>query len=551
MNIKHIGIRLIVLFTMVQLISSCKKLDSYLDRDPVGGLSDKQVFTRYNETEKYVAGLYAKLHNRIEWWPSAEGDNKTFSYAAASDEAHCSLSYPHGPQTFTQGTINASYNPLDRWLELYGSIRAANLFLENINMLVPQNNTQTIGKARMIGEAHFMRAYYYFELFKRYGGVPLVDRVLSVSDELNLSRNTVEEVLAFITADCEVAANNLSLQYTSIDLGRATKGAALMLKAKTELFAASLLHNPQQDPDRWLAAANSAKAVMDLKFYTVDNDYDALTHKRIASNLIFQSNLNQSNWIHFNFLPSLGGQARVQPLQNMVDAYDMKESGLPITEDPTYDAVNTPYVGRDPRFYSSIIYDGATFKGNTIYTYVGAPGGNDTQRWGGERRTQTGFYLRKTVDENGSITPNNIVGDHFWIFMRYEETLLIYAEAMNEYLGSPDQSVYNAVNEVRTRVGMPALPAGLNKEKMRERIRNERRVELAFEGHRFWDIRRWRIGEQVMKLARGVIIDGSVTPRKHWNNDIEVRKYASSYDLFPIPQTEINKHSALVQNPGY
>lgn len=548
MKTRHTVINMVFLLALIQLISGCKKIDSYLDRDPVGGLSDKQVFTRYNETEKYVTGLYAKLHNRIEWWPSAEGENKTFSYAAASDEALCSVQYPDGPQVFTQGTVNASYNPLDRWLELYSSIRAANLFLEKIDMLVPQNNIQTIGKKRMIGEVHFMRAYYYMELFKRYGGVPIVDKVLSVSDELNLVRNTAMETVNFISADCDAAANNLPLTYPALDMGRATKGAALMLKAKALLFSASLLHNPQQDKDRWLQAANAAKAVIDLKQYEVDNDYDALTHKRVAKNLIFQSNLNQTNWVFFNFLPSLGGQARVQPLQNLVDAYDMKSSGLPISEDPSYDAINSPYIDRDPRFYSSIIHDGASFQGNTVYTYVGAPGGNDTQRWGGDRRTQTGYYLRKTVDENGSVTPNYIVGDHFWIFMRYEETFLIYAEALNEYLDNPDQRVYDAVNEVRTRVGMPGLATGMNKEKMRERIRNERRVELAFEGHRFWDIRRWRIGEEVMKLARGVIIDGSVTPRKHWNNDIEVRKYQPSFDLFPIPQTEINKHPALIQN---
>ncbi|HWK56938.1 MAG TPA: RagB/SusD family nutrient uptake outer membrane protein [Parapedobacter sp.] len=535
----------------ILLFSACSKIDEYLDRDPVGGLSENQVFGRYNETEKYVAGLYGRVHTRSEWWPAAEGSNKTFSYAAASDEALCSVQYPNGPHEFTQGTINANHNPLDRWLDLYASIRAANLFLEKIELLVPQNNVQTVGKSRMIGEVHFLRAFYYMELFKRYGGIPLVDRVLNVSDELDLERSSAEATVAFIAADCDAAAALLPLEHAAIDLGRATKGAALMLKARAHIFGASLLHNPQQDKDRWLAAANAAKAVMDLNHYEVDDDYAALSHKRVAKNLIFQSNINQTDWVHFNLLPSLGGQARVQPLQNLVDAYEMQATGLPIDEDPAYDAVNSPYVGRDPRFYHSIIYDGSTFKGNTVYTYLGAPGGNDVQRWGGERRTQTGYYLRKMLDENGSITPNNIVGDHFWIFMRYEETLLYFAEAMNEYLDAPDDRVYAAVNEVRTRVGMPALPAGMDKEDMRSRIRNERRVEFAFEGIRFWDIRRWRIGGEVMTKARGIIIDGSVTPRKHWNNDLEERVYRPEFDLFPIPQSERNKHKKLGQNPDY
>lgn len=546
-----IPLTIITAATSLLLLTNCTKVGTYLDRDPVGGLSETQVFGNYNQTERYIAGLYGKMHNRSEWWPSAEGDNKTFSYAAASDEATCSVIYPDGPQVFTQGAVNAANNPLERWVDLYSSIRAVNLFFEKNHLLVPENIVQDNGKKRMIGEAYFLRAYYYMELFKRYGGVPLVDRVLSVAEELNLTRNTASETAAFIAADCDRAAENLPPTYSSIDLGRATRGAALMLKARAYLFNASLLHNPQQDAAKWQQAANAAKAVIDLNQYAVDADYGGLFHKRVARNIIFQSNLNMTTWVHFNFIPSLGGQARVQPLQNLVDAYEMQASGLPIEEDPTYDGINTPYIGRDPRFYLSIIYDGSNFKGKTVKTYLGATGGDDTQRWGGDRRTQTGYYLRKTLDESGSITPNFVVGDHFWVFMRYEETLLMYAEAMNEYLSAPDESVYTAVNAVRERIGMPALPAGLTKEQMRKRVRNERRVELAFEGHRFWDIRRWRIGMETMTLARGVIIDGSVSPHKHWNNDIEARVYRPAFDLFPIPQSELNKSSALVQNEGY
>ncbi|SDC59337.1 RagB/SusD family nutrient uptake outer membrane protein [Niabella drilacis] len=539
------------LLALVLLLTQCNKINDYLKREPVGGLSELDVFTRYGETEKFIAGIYAKMAERSEWWPAAESTNKTFSYAAASDEAICSVQYPNGPQIFTQGTFNASNNPLDRWNDFYAGVRKANLFLEKIGMLAPQNSTQASGKQRMIGEAHFLRAFFYMELFKRYGGVPLVDRVLNISDSLNLRRNSAEETVNFIAADCDAAAQLLPVEHSATDWGRATKGAALMLKAKALLFGASLLHNPSQDKAKWLSAADAARAVADLNYYQVDADYAGLMHKRTARNIIFQSNINQTDWVHFNFIPSLGGQARVQPLQNLVDAYDMKSSGLPITEDPSYDAVNNPYANRDPRFYLSIIHDGSAFKGSPVLTYLNAPGGNDEQRWGGERRTQTGFYLRKTVDETGSITPNAIVGDHFWIFMRFEETLLCYAEAMNEYLDAPDQSVYDAVNQVRTRVGMPALPAGLSKEKMRQRIRNERRVELAFEGQRFWDIRRWRIGTEVMLKARGVIIDGSGPAKKHWDNEIETRIYKPAFDLFPIPQSELNKQPALTQNEGY
>lgn len=230
----------------------------------------------------------------------------------------------------------------------------------------------------------------------------------------------------------------------------------------------------------------------------------------------------------------------------------MKSTGKYIT-DPTsgYDATK-PYVGRDPRFYQSIIYDGCKWAGATINTYVGS--GVDGLNYNNNAAaTKTGYYVAKLLDENATLITSYKPGSHYWVFMRYAEALLNYAEAKNEALGAPDQTVYDAVNQIRDRnnVKMPALPTGLSKEEMRQRIRHERRIELAFETHRFWDLRRWRSGTQEGTAAYGMRVTKSGTVYTYEKFLLENRVYRPAFDLFPIPQTEREKNQALTQNQGY
>lgn len=524
------------------LLSGCENLDGYLDKAETGGLTEEELFSDYTQTERFMANIYSNLYT--DWMPV-----NSFTYAAASDEAKCPVTYFSGPQNFTRGLISPGNNPVDNWASLYASVRKTNLFLANIDNLPTINPTQVTGKARLKAEAYFLRAWFYAELFKRYGGVPLIDRVLQINDDLNIPRNSVDEVVAFIVQDCE-RAESLPTVHTSNNIGRATKGAAMMLKARVLLYAASPLHNTQNSIDKWEKAATAANAVKELGIYSVDTDYSGLFHKRNTSSIIFQSTFNNTDWLRRIFVPSQSGNGLIQPLQNLVDDYEMK-NGKMITETGSgYDPAN-PYVDRDPRFEKSIIYNGRNWKGTPIATYVG---GSDGLVSAEGYLTQTGYYLAKTVDENGSVSPDNRPGDHYWIFMRYEETLLNYAEAKNEALATPDQSVYDAVNAVRTRAGinMPALATGLTKAQMRERIRHERRIELAFEAHRFWDIRRWKIGDQVMTKAYGMRVtrqgDGTLGYEKFL---VEDRIHNTSSDLFPIPQSEMNKNNKLDQNPGY
>ncbi len=546
-----ISIYKISLFAILSGLSGCS-VDEYLDKSPTGGLTEGQVFGNYQQTSQFLAGVYQPLHlPNSEWAPAG---SESFTYAAASDEALCSMQLGNGPHEFTNGLISPTQNILDKWSTLYNGVRRAALFLEKVELWQPVNPADIVAKSRMIGEAYFLRAFYYMELFKRYGRVPVFDKTLTVSDDLNLPRNTVDETIGMIVSDCEKAAALLYEVNGTADLGKATKGAALALKAQALLFRASPLHNPSGDKTLWAGAASAARDVINMGVYSVDGNYKSLFHSRTTPNIIFQSTSNFPTWRNLGLTPSLGGSARVQPIQEIVDAYEMKATGKGISEPGSgYDPDN-PYVGRDPRFQYSIIYDGSTWNGTVVNTYQGAPGVNGVQPQGGMMQTQTGYYLAKTLDERSSFSPN-VVGEHFWVFLRYEEVLLMYAEAQNEALDAPDNTVYQAVNAVRTRAGidMPPLPAGLNREQMRERIRQERRVELAFEGKRFWDIRRWRIGTEVMTKASGVVVqrNASTGVKTYTYGVLQNRIYRPEFDLFPIPQVEIQKQPALEQNPGY
>ncbi|THU33458.1 RagB/SusD family nutrient uptake outer membrane protein [Niastella caeni] len=536
---------------LVSLTTACKKVNSYLDKAESGGITDKELFNDYVQTDAFLANIYNTGIGAGDWMPVY-----SFTYAAACDEAKCPYTFNYGTINFTSGLISPTNNPIDIWAKSYQNIRKANIFLQHIDELPVNDARQEAGKVRMKGEAFFLRAFFYEELYKRYGGVPLLDAPLSIDDDLQLPRNSEEEVVAFIVKDCDSAAALLPATHSSENLGRATKGAALLLKSRTLLYAASLLHNPDNNIEKWQQASSAAKAVMDLNVYRLDDNYKTLFHTRTSPEVIFQSTVNQvwkvvdNDWVRHTEPPSQGGGwGNLQPLQNLVDEYEMK-NGKYIT-DPTsgYNAAN-PYADRDPRFHQSIIYNGRKWGTATINTYVGS--GVDGLNYN-TAATKTGYYVAKLLDENATLITSYKPGSHYWVFMRYAEALLNYAEAQNEALSAPDQSVYDAVNQIRGRknVAMPPLPVGLTKEEMRQRIRHERRIELAFETHRFWDLRRWRIGTQEGTSAYGMRITKSGSNFTYQKFLLENRVYRPAFDLFPIPQTEREKDPALTQNPEY
>lgn len=537
----------VVFVSMLLLFASCKKVDGYLDKAEAGGMSQEEVFGNYRQTERFLAQVYGSGLT-IDW---VGGGLWSFSYDGATDNGYCSYRYWPSPKFTYDGNFTPDNNPIDQWAVSYVSLRKINLFLENIdNLPISPNNQEeeTTGKSRMKGEAYFMRAWVYAELFKRYGGAPLVNSVLQASDDLYIPRSTADELVNQVVEDCDKAIALLPLTYSLRDLGRATKGAAMALKARTLLYGASALHNPDQNVQKWERAASAAKEIMDLNHYQLHPSFKEMLHTRQSNEIIFQFTGNYEDQLRNNLMPSQGGFSIVQPSQELVDAFEMTD-GKSYTESPLYDPAD-PYANRDPRFKMTVIHNNMPWRSVPIETYEG---GLDGLNGPGDNYTRTGYYLAKTLDETGSMTPIWRPGSHYFVYMRYAEVLLNYAEAQNESLDVPDQSVYDAINAIRARqsVNMPALPAGLTKNQMRDRIRNERRIELAFESHRFWDIKRWRIGEEVLKNVHGMKITRVGTDWKYERFTIESRQYKNTYDLFPIPQTELNRNNKLVQNPGY
>ncbi|WP_173002956.1 RagB/SusD family nutrient uptake outer membrane protein [Chitinophaga sp. SYP-B3965] len=536
--------------------SACTKINDYLDKAESGGVTEEALFADYVQVEGYLANMYATTIGAGDWMPQT-----TFTYAAASDDAKCPYNFAYGTVNFNNGTVSPTNNPIDTWNGTYQNIRKANTFLKYIDDVPAKTAIQIDGKPRMKGEGFFMRAWCYAELMKRYGGVPLIDRVLTIDENLNIPRNTVKEVVDFIAKDIDSAMVYLPLSYPVVNAGRITKGAAMMLKARVYLYAASPLHNPAGNRDLWKRAADAHKAVMDLKVYSLQPEYKTVLHVRNSPEIMMQSTINQvwqvvaQDWVRHTEPPSQGGGwGNLQPSQNLVDEFEMA-NGKMITEAGSGYDPNNPYVGRDPRFDKSIIYNGRKWglpTGAVINTYMGA--GIDALGSTNTASTQTGYYDGKLLDENATLITSYRPGNHYWVFMRYAETLLNYAEALNESSDAPPQEVYDVLNQVRSRdsVKMPPVPTGLGKDDMRLRIRHERRIELCMEPHRFWDVRRWRIGTEVFKDIYGMrITKPTSTTFKYEKFLVESRTYKPAFDLFPIPQSEMERNKALIQNPGY
>ena len=537
---------------------SCKK--DVLDVKPTNFVSDVAVFEDITLTSQFLTNVYSSLlsgFERKDWGFDQDWSSGFALLDMATDdiEGHNDL-----PLNKVQaGDLNSSFSlGTEMWRNNYILIRKANTLIGRIDG-VP--TTDTVLKSRIKAEARFLRAFAYSELIRAFGGVPLIVNEQLISDDLLVPRNTYEECVTFITKECDEAAANLPFEYPSADLGRATKGAALALKARVLLYFASPLNNPSNDVTRWANAANAAKAVMDIKdqgYYNLHPDYyDLFFAKEGNKEVIFAKKFarpgrtHQTAWmLHMSIQnPDVIGGAwgAFHATQNLVDSYEMKNGKL--ISDPTsqYDPQD-PYKNRDSRLDKSLIRNGAQFKGVTVETFEG---GNANKSTNGDR-TKTGYGLRKFIDER-YLTADDVYrgGDNDWIFMRYAEVLLNYAEAKNEASG-PDVSVYNALNEVRDRSGQPAL-SGLGQGDLRIRIRNERRVELSFEEHRFYDVRRWKLGMTYFNVPvkKMKIVKNANSTLTYTVENYENRVYNEKFNLLPIPQMEIERNPELVQNTGY
>ncbi len=545
--------KVVILFFLVLItFGSCK--DDSLTVAPKGKLTNEVTFSTETNADLFVNDIYNSLADEKNDY------NHTDSYADNSwtKQTHT------GANTVRNGSISPANVPtgpggLWNWDGTYANIRKCNVFFQQTKLYKSNFSDEWLQKRT--AEVTFLRAYFYSLLFTSYGGVPLISVPLDNTDGTDIfyPRSTIAETLAFIEVDCDAAA--AVLPATIDKSGRATKGAALTLKGWVELFAASPLANTTNDVTLWAKAAATNKQVMDLNVYSLFSDYGA--------QFLAPNNFNKETIFAKQYAPPSNGSraegiegpvkvngtiqcwGNYQPTQSLVNDYAMA-NGLPITDPLSGYDPQHPYINREPRFYQSIIYDGAPWQGDIITTRVG---GNNQRAGGGDIST-SGYYGRKLLDESirGQTSLATRPSSANWIIFRYGEVLLSYAEAQNEAVG-PDASVYAALTLVRQRAGLPNFPAGLSQSEMRTNIRRERRIELSFEEKRWFDIRRWLITtgpDGVLTTPEyGINIVYTSGVPSYTPVNIFTNIFKEYQNWMPIPQSDVAKNPKLVQNSGY
>ena len=616
MKKRHLIIALSVFGTV---FTSCN--DSFVNTKPLDQLSESVVWTDPSLADAFVTELYGGLGN---------GGFDEQMLASLTDEA----SFTHPGRNITTITESRS-NPADpgwingtlSWQNMYTRIRAANLALENLKKAT-SFPAATVN--RLNGEAKFMRAYFYHQLVRYYGGVPIIDKSFSLADTEFLSkRNTMKECIEFIVKDCDEASAHLN--GLSMAAGRASRAAALALKSRILLYAASDMYdastakskstalaaysNPEfvayvdgSRADRWTKARDAAKAVLDLPGLGNQLNLSAPASKEDGTTNYLNNSLARNGGekelifarYFINAKAENGGRiglfngpngynnwAGNAPIQNFVDDYEMMD-GSKFSWSNTEHA-SSPYQNRDPRFYATLMYDGSPWKPrspsaaskdpfNQIQTgqYEISSGsgkvayfGLDTRKssiedWNG---SYTGYYFRKFTDPNPAIVDQNTWQQIPWPFFRYTEAVLNYVEACIE-LGQ-DAEARAWLNKVRFRSGMPAITE--SGDALRQRYRNERRVEMAFEEQRYHDARRWMIaGSTLGRKVQIINVIGTLKPGKtvtlyrydptsydyqykvvEMDPGKENRAWLDKMYFLPIHRDEMNRNKSLVQNPGY
>lgn len=561
----------------VSLLSACKK--DFLERTPGVALSEEAVFADPILSAQFADKAYTYLVDDYVRFDTHRGASSQASDEAVSGTSNSSIRYLNQGLFHDHSDRVAAINDIrDIWARAYAGIRVTNVMLAKLPN-VPWTAVQS--PKRIEGEMHFIRAFLYFELIKRFGGVPLIERAYGVNENLDIPRNTYQQCLNLILADLDNAEANLPEDYDNANYGRATIGAAKALRARALLYAASKLNNESNDLSKWAAAAAAAKSVMDMNKYTLQNTYSDILNVAESPEYIMIKirgpRANSENKI-VDFAQSPGSGAisgSMNPTQNHVDLYEMK-NGKAITDPTSGYNPQAPYANRDPRLGFNVLYNDQTWQGRKLemwYTETTNSSGQKvitySRDWNATNPiyTATRYYCRKYWPEPYI---RNVAGTALlnFVYFRYAEVLLNYAEAQNEAVG-PDASVYAAINQIRSRgrgvasvpvaerVDMPDLPAGLTQEQMRARIRNERAVELAFEDHRWYDIMRWKAGPEIVaQPVYGMNIlknaNGTFTYNKVLLPNTFQKVFLDHMHRYPIPRTEINKsNNILIQNPGW
>ena len=519
-----------------------------------------------NGIKNMVFDVYAQVYN------NEFESNSAYFLAGATDEAQYALE-TGAVNNYVNGGWSAA-NPYSRtWSKCYTAIADVCMYLEKIDEAditewqYNPNYSIWVQQLELFPyELRFLRAYFYFELFRAYGDVPLVTTTLTNAQANNIKRTPADQIVKFIVDELDEVAPHLPVSYTTevgSEIGRATRIAAYALKARTLLYAASPLFNPSGDTSKWVEAANACKFVLDnaatwglkLSNYSALWGHDAFFNQE----LIFGLGRGENNSFEMANYPVgvENGSSGNCPTQSFVDQFEYQDNGETFGQRyPGSIDLNSvdPYEGLDPRFALTVVKNGDEWPSNNaqkkaIQTFVG--GFNAAPKYGA---TPTGYYLRKYVDGACVTTADNQTSRrHTWILFRLGEMYLDYAEAVFHATGSANDATFGltaneAVNKLRTRadINMPKFTE--DGDAWVERYERERLVELSFENHRFWDVRRWKKGPQYFKTIQVATISSNL----QLTRSTVSRQWDDKYYFYPIPQSELKKNPNLApQNPGW
>ncbi|ETZ19166.1 RagB/SusD family nutrient uptake outer membrane protein [Pedobacter sp. V48] len=588
----------ILLASSMLLTTGCKK---YLDQVPADRLTIDQVFQKKGPSEQYLANIYSHINDESDQWSASP-------WTGNSDEVDVTWS-KYDIYKLNTGNISGGNPVFDKWGYYYKGIRSATYFLNHIDEnaeIIALNGQQLIDQYK--AEARFLRAYFYFLLMRQYGPVVLVgDTELPVdasAADMQLPRSPFDECVNYVASQLDQAAAVLPRlpsnngQPSENEYGRATIGMALAVKARLLLYAASPQYNGNTDyanfknqdgtqlisqtydNQKWKLAADAAKAVIDMNMFSLYKDpgndpvksYQDVFFIAGNSEQIFVRPGNNLATLDVHSMPrQAGGWNGLGVTQEQVDAYFMKD-GKPYNESSLYsetgftDVNGVPifnmYINREPRFYASIVYNNASWQGGSMTSqapisfFVNGPNGKAGHA---TDYIKTGYLIRKNVgpQTNNGAGGNGATQRRPLVLFRLAEVYLNYVEALNEYEPA-NADILKFLNLIRERAGVPQygsgtdpLPVPASQLEMRNRIHAERRVELAFETHRWFDIRRWKIAPQVMGNMHGMDVNKD-------NNDFYKRTVVSSHLFlptasywFPISQYELDRGRLIVQNPGW
>jgi hypothetical protein len=570
------------LFFLLITTSSCD--DDFLDLQPQNAISEASVWEDLNLIELYVNDRYNELPHGFTQWAGGLRLTGITDESYHMHEARFLDKYTKGG--LTSGSLNMYYfNGF--WLDAYSAIRNNNIFLEKIGNYDGGEEDKI---KSFTAEIRFLRAFFYTELISRYGGVPLIENTFNLNSDFQVPRSSFQDCVAFIVKELDLAIADLPNRSDVLgaNFGRITKGAAIGLKIRALMFDASPLFNTTNDNSKWQLVADACEELFNVNQYSLSSDYKGLFLNPMDSEIIFfkqfieqygpsVTDVLSDFYYHYTgghkinewrFPNGDAGWISENPRHEFIDQYETITGVIPVqgyagNPDNLIQIINPnargiynpsrPYENRDPRLGYSVLHDGAPFKERELEFWQGGKDSRDPNVDGWWNGSRLGYGIRKGLNENWSIDDNE-GSEQPWIYMRLSEFYLTYAEAQY-HLGNTGLAV-DFVNSIRGRTGVNMPPIDASGDLL-EKIKHERKIELAFEGNRWYDSRRWRDAE--VDFAKDIVgveiqknpVNGNKSYKYfYFEGGTGNRSFPENHYVWPIPIEEILK-SNLQQNPGY